>query len=398
MLERVKVLLQNRYFLFALWMGVALACSLALMLKGTYSNYITFYQSFWHSVSSSPLYIEYPDVQRDLFLYGIPFTALIAPFAFLPEPIGMVLWCLLNCGMLYYAMTELNLKRWQLAVVVLVSVNDVFTAVLSQQYSIGITAMIIFSYVLIEKEKDFWAALMIVLGTMTKLYGVVGLAFFFFSKHKVKLIAGVLVWSAVLFFLPMLYASPEYVVHSYKEWFDVLVYKNSQNQFHVNQNISLLGMLHRITGFAFSDLWILLPGMFLFAAPYLRVSQFRNESFRFLYLSSALMFMVLFSTGTETYGYLTAMIAAGIWYVHTPTRNTTPVLNLALLVFCILLTSLSTTDIFPKSLKMGYVRPYALKALPCTLIWLKIVWEQLTQDFSAQPTIPAHVQPKQLKD
>ena len=397
MLERVKELLQNRYFLAALWMGVALACSLALMFKGTYSNYITFYQSFWHSISSSPLYIEYP-IQRDLFLSGIPFTALIAPFAFLPEPLGMVLWCLTNCGMLYYAITKLNLKKWQLAVVVLVSVNDVFTAVLSQQYSIGITAMIIFSYILIEKEKDFWAALMIVLGTMTKLYGIVGLAFFLFSKHKMKFIVGVFVWSIVLFLLPMLYASPEYVVHSYKEWFEILVYKNSLNQFHINQNISLLGMLHRITGATFSDLWVILPGMLLFAAPYLRVSQFRNESFRFLYLSSALMFMVLFSTGTETYGYLTAMIAAGIWYVNTPTRNTTPILNLVLLIFCIILTSLSTTDIFPKSVKMEYVRPYALKALPCTLIWLKIVWEQLTQDFSSSLVISKNVQPKQLKE
>lgn len=397
MLERVKELLQNRYFLVALWMGVSLACSLALMFKGTYSNYITFYQSFWHSISSSPLYIEYP-IQRDLFLYGIPFTALIAPFAFLPEPLGMVLWCLTNCGMLYYAITKLNLKKWQLAVVVLVSVNDVFTAVLSQQYSIGITAMIIFSYILIEKEKDFWAALMIVLGTMTKLYGIVGLAFFLFSKHKMKFIVGVFVWSIVLFLLPMLYASPEYVIHSYKEWFEILVYKNSLNQFHINQNISLLGMLHRITGATFSDLWVILPGMLLFAAPYLRVSQFRNESFRFLYLSSALMFMVLFSTGTETYGYLTAMIAAGIWYVNTPTRNTTPILNLVLLIFCIILTSLSTTDIFPKSVKMEYVRPYALKALPCTLIWLKIVWEQLTQDFSSSLVISKNVQPKQLKE
>ena len=397
MLERVKELLQNRYFLVALWMGVALACSLALMFKGTYSNYITFYQSFWHSISSSPLYIEYP-IQRDLFLYGIPFTALIAPFAFLPEPLGMVLWCLTNCGMLYYAITKLNLKKWQLAVVVLVSVNDVFTAVLSQQYSIGITAMIIFSYILIEKEKDFWAALMIVLGTMTKLYGIVGLAFFLFSKHKMKFIVGVFVWSIVLFLLPMLYASPEYVIHSYKEWFDILVYKISLNQFHINQNISLLGMLHRITGATFSDLWVILPGMLLFAAPYLRVSQYKNESFRFLYLSSALMFMVLFSTGTETYGYLTAMIAAGIWYVNTPTRNTTPILNLVLLIFCIILTSLSTTDIFPKSVKMGYVRPYALKALPCTLIWLKIVWEQLTQDFSSSLVTPKNVQPKQLKE
>ena len=359
MLERLKGYVQNPVFLFILWMGVGLACSLSLMMKGTYSNYVIFSQSFWHAISSSPLYVEYLQEQKDFFLYGISFTALTSPFAVLPRPLGMILWCLVNCGFLYYAISKLDLKKWQFAVVILVSVNDVFTAVLSQQYSIGITAMIIFAYVLI-----------------------VGLAFFLFSKHKMKLAGGLVFWAVIVFLLPMLYASPEYVVHSYKEWLDVLVYKNGLNQFSINQNISLLGMLHRITGASFSDLWIIVPGMILFALPYLRIRQYGNESFRFLFLSSALLFMVLFSTGTETYGYLTAMIAVGIWYVKTPTKAATPILNLSLLIFCILLTSLSTTDLFPRFIRAEYVKPYALKALPCTLIWLKIVWEQLTQDFA----------------
>ena len=140
MLERLKGYVQNPVFLFILWMGVGLACSLSLMMKGTYSNYVIFSQSFWHAISSSPLYVEYLQEQKDFFLYGISFTALISPFAVLPRPLGMILWCLVNCGFLYYAISKLDLKKWQFAVVILVSVNDVFTAVLSQQYSIGITA------------------------------------------------------------------------------------------------------------------------------------------------------------------------------------------------------------------------------------------------------------------
>lgn len=77
--------------------------------------------------------------------------------------------------------------------------------------------MIIFVYVLIEKGKDFWTALMIVLGTMIKLYGIVGLTFFLLSKHRMKLIGELIFWAMIVFLLPILYASPEYVVHSYKE-------------------------------------------------------------------------------------------------------------------------------------------------------------------------------------
>ena len=83
MLERLKGYVQNPVFLFILWMGVGLACSLSLMMKGTYSNYVIFSQSFWHAISSSPLYVEYLQEQKDFFLYGISFTALISPFAVL---------------------------------------------------------------------------------------------------------------------------------------------------------------------------------------------------------------------------------------------------------------------------------------------------------------------------
>ncbi|MEG0519528.1 MAG: glycosyltransferase, partial [Bacteroidales bacterium] len=113
--------------------------------------------------------------------------------------------------------------------------------------------------------------------------------------------------------------------------------------------------------------------------------QYASEQFRLLFLSSTLLFTVLFSTSTESYGYITAMVAVCIWYITTPSKETTPHLNTALFVFCFILTSLSTTDIFPAFIRKAYVIPYALKALPCTLIWCKIIWEQLTIDFIARP-------------
>ena len=70
MLERLKGYVQNPVFLFILWMGVGLACSLSLMIKGTYSNYVIFSQSFWHAISSSPLYVEYLQEQKDFSFCG----------------------------------------------------------------------------------------------------------------------------------------------------------------------------------------------------------------------------------------------------------------------------------------------------------------------------------------
>ena len=43
-----------------------------------------------------------------------------------------------------------------------------------------------------------------------------------------------------------------------------------------------------------------------------------------------------------------------------------------------LLTSFSPSDLFPKFTRETYVKPYALKALPCVLIWFQISYELLT--------------------
>lgn len=380
---------QNPTFLFVAWMCTALVCCIFKLAQGRYNNYLIFSQSFWHTLTEAPLYVEYPNEYYDFYLYGIPFTALIAPFAVLPTGVGMIVWCLANSALLYYAIRKLEPEKWKFAVILWLSINDLYESVLYQQYNIGIAAMIILTFVCIEKKKEFWAALFIMVGLMTKVYGIVGLAFILFSKRRLQLLGGMLFWGVVLFFLPMLYASPSYVLAEYKEWLDILLFKNDANTFCYHTNISLLGMVRKITHMAtYSDLWLIVPGLLLFAAPFLRLNQYESRSFRLLYLSSVLLFMILFSTGTEGCGYIAAMVAVGIWFVNTPTRKKTPVLNITLLIFCIILTSLSASGIFPKYLRVNYVSPYALKALPCVLIWLKIVWEQLTQNFVTTVPVP----------
>jgi hypothetical protein len=46
------------------------------------------------------------------------------------------------------------------------------------------------------------------------------------------------------------------------------------------------------------------------------------------------------------------------------------------------LTSLSPSDLFPAFIRKELVQPYALKALPVALIWLKLCYEILTRDYA----------------
>ena len=60
--------------------------------------------------------------------------------------------------------------------------------------------------------------------------GVVGLAFFLFSKRKLYFLWGILFWGLVLFVVPMFYSSPQYVFDSYKEWVSILLVKDDVNE------------------------------------------------------------------------------------------------------------------------------------------------------------------------
>ena len=47
-----------------------------------------------------------------------------------------------------------------------------------------------------------------------------------------------------------------------------------------------------------------------------------------------------------------------------------------------MLTSLSPSDLFPAYLRREWVQPYALKALPVVLVWLKLCYEMLNKDYA----------------
>lgn len=146
------------------------------------------------------------------------------------------------------------------------------------------------------------------------------------------------------------------------------------------QNVSLLGLVRKISGStSYSDLWLIIPGIVLFCLPYLRIQQYKNKAFRHALLSSVLMFVVLFSTGSESSTYIIAFMGVAFWYVTAPWKRNK--WDIALMVFAFILTSMSPSDLFPAYLRRTFVHPYALKALPCVLIWLKLCYEMLTKDY-----------------
>ena len=384
--EKLKRVLTDPRALLWLWMIIALS-GMTRMGHGRENNFLIFRYVYWHVIGRLPLYEQYPQEYFDMNHYGPTFSLVIAPFAIPPVWLGLLLWLVALTLGLYVAIRHSLFTRWQQVFIFWFCAHELLNAVQMQQFNIAIATIIVASYYLIRRERDFWAACLIMIGTFVKLYGIVGLAFFFFSRHKGRLVASCAFWALVLFVAPMLISSPEYILTQYQEWFACLVGKNTENYFATYQNISLIGMVRKISGSsAYSDLWLMIPGLVAFLLPYLRVSQYKHEAFRQTLLASVLMFLILFSTGSENSTYIIAVVGVAIWYTTAPWKRGWP--DVVLMVYVFFFCTMAHSDLMPKFIREEWIKPYSLKALPVVLVWFRLCYEMYVRDYADTRPVP----------
>jgi len=350
------------------------------------NNYLIYKGVFQHTLQHQNLYLQYPNEYDDANHYGPLFSIIIAPFALLNNYLGCFLWCIINATSLFIAIKYLPITSYQKKVILLITAVEMMTSTHSVQFNPMLTSWILLSFILVEKELDIWATLFIVAGFYVKLYGIVGLAFFFFSKHKIKFIGWFIFWLAVFFCLPMIISSPAFIIQSYQDWYHSLVAKNVQNtdsSIAMNlQDLSVLGMVRRI--FKIDNLrnyLITLPAAVMLLLPHLRVSQFKHVYFRLSYLALLLISVVIFSTSAESPTFVIAVTGVAIWFVvqAVPTAKWVYLL----LIFTIVVTTFSVTDVFPHSVRVNFFIAYALKALPCFCVWLVLMYQLLFKKYGA---------------
>ncbi|MEO5648928.1 MAG: glycosyltransferase family 87 protein [Ginsengibacter sp.] len=342
-------------------------------------NYLIFENVFWNTVHQTNLYFVNPASNLGSYLYGPLFSIVIAPFAIFSINMGAFFWGLANAAFLFFAIRKLPVSYKNQNIILLFSAVEMMTSVQNMQINCLIAGLIIFAFIFVQKEKDFWATLFIAIGFLVKIYGIVGITFILFSRHKLKFTLSFGFWLIVLFCLPMLISSPSFILHSYSEWYYTLISKDTANTFSDMQNISVMGMVRHIFKMKNLNLFIALPAAVFYALPFLRTSQLKNLEFKLSYLALALIGVVIFSSSAESPTYIIAVTGVGIWYIVQDQKQWPVIL---LLITTFLLTSLSSTDFFSQFIKLNYVRPYALKALPCFIVWVVLVYQLLRKDFS----------------
>lgn len=378
----------------AIWFGATLLATLLEISRGAgeINNFLIYRGVYEHTIQQVNLYLTYPSEYSDSNHYGPLFSILIAPFTWLPLFLGCTLWCMANGWVLYYAIKKLNLSKTQFYTVLLISCIEQMTATHSVQFNAMLTGFMLLSYAYIKENKISAATLLIAAGFLIKLYSIVGLVLFLFTDKKISFVVSFMLWVIVLFALPMLISSPEFIIQSYVDWFHSLVEKNGTN-IDISiasgmQDISVGGMIRRVFNLHnLPNYYITIPAGLLVLLPLLRFKQFRSEKFTLTYYCMLLISVVIFSSSAESPTYIIAVTGIALWFAIQEELNKKQII---LLIFLFLFTILSPTDLFPKVIRDGFFVKYSMKALPCFIVWLTIIATLITKSYSLNQPVHVH--------
>ena len=136
----------------------------------------------------------------------------------------------------------------------------------------------------------------------------------------------------------------------------------------------VMQQLRLIFGGSWPNWPVQLAGTVLLMLPLARWRNWSDASFRLRFLCALLVYMVIFNHQSESPSFVIAVTGIAIWFVTTPRTwwHTT------VLVLTILVVSISSTDITPKSWQRDFFVHYRLKTIPCTIAWLTMLWELCT--------------------
>ncbi|HTF05705.1 MAG TPA: glycosyltransferase family 87 protein [Bacteroidia bacterium] len=343
--------------------------------EGSFNNYLIFERSFDHLISNVNLYVAYPEEHYDLYKYSPTFALFMAPFSLLPTWLGVTLWNLLNMILPVWAVSKLKIPQKQKTFILLIVFIELLSSVQNAQSNGIMLGLIIGAFACFENQKPVMALMLICFGFYIKLFAAAAALLLLFYPQKIKSILAGTFFVVLFAVLPLVVISWESLSTQYENW--LLLLGNDPAH---GLNFSFMTLLERTVGIHAGDIYFLAPGAVLLMLPLLRVKQYASFNFRFLYLCSVLIWVVIFNHKAESPTYCIAMGGIAIWYVmgeKNALRNT-------IMILAYLLVALSPTDIFPPYVRIHFLQPYALKALMPVVIWFII-----TKDLLFRKYLPA---------
>jgi hypothetical protein len=334
-------------------------------------NFEIFRTASRHLVSGQDLYAEYPAEHTDRFKYSPTFALLFQPFAWIPWPIALLGWNLLN-GLLLFVAVERVLPARRALLAQALLLLEVLRGMQNAQSNALVSALIVLAFVAMERGRVWRAALSVALGVCVKIFPLAALTFAIPRRRAMRIGFATAAIGAGLVALPLVLLSPAALAAQYQSWRAVESTDALQRWF------SVMELFHRITGVAVPNWPIQLVGTLALLAPLaIRRDRWDDARFRLLYLCSILLYVVLFNHQAERASYLIAFTGATIWFASGRVAGwRTWLYGTAALTI-----PLMSTLVPGAWLRTEAATTYRL-ALPCLAIWLVVQHELLRRAHS----------------
>lgn len=346
-------------------------------LLNQYNNYLMFARPFHNLLLNKSIYGLHPNLYEDNYKYSPTFAWMMAPFYYMPDWLGTILWNLLNtlvllAGVWLYLSDEKDPAKQRRAALLIILMEALITAQNLQSNNLIVGAMLLGLYHL-RNERVWQAAFFFVLCGFIKFYGMAAAGFFLFYPKKPQFLLAMVVWITLFAIAPLTLIPPDSLLAEYKEWFDVIVVSK------LGLQVSVMGIAQAFFGMEKTDAnyrVIESIGATLFLLPFLRFGLWKDRLFQRRMIAYFFLFIIVFNKMAESPTYVLAVTGVALWWVtlSEPTQ-----LDKILLALVIVFTSLSPTDIFPQVIQKQVFQPYNAKALACLLVWARVQYQIWTQ-------------------
>ena len=327
-------------------------------------NFEIFRTASHHLFSGQDLYAEYPEEHSDRFKYSPTFALLFAPLAWLAWPVALFLWSCLNALVLFSAV-ERALPGRAGILALGAMLLEVLRGMQNAQSNALVAGLIVLAFLAMERADAWRAAAAVMLGACVKIFPLAALTFAIPRRRVWRTGLWAVAIGAALVVLPLLVTSPGTLMSQYASWRGVESIDAQQRWFSVMQ------LVHRWTSTSWPNWPVQLAGTLVLMAPLaLRRDRWDEARFRFGYLCSVLMYVVLFNHQAERASYLIAFTGASLWYFGSErVRWQSWLFTTAFITIPVMST------LVPGSFFRGRNATLYRLAAPTLAIWLAVQWE-----------------------
>jgi len=335
-----------------------------------YNNFRIFKFSFYHLIHNQDIYQLFPDDHWDLYKYSPAFALCFGLLSWMPDIFGLFLWNLINSLCLFAGIRLLpDLSDEKKSLILLFCLLEMLLSIQNTQSNGLMAGLTVLAFAFAERRNYLLSTLCIVFSFYIKIYGALAFVMYLFYPGKLRLFGWSLFWMAFFALIPLVVVSGPQLLSLYNSWWHLLIDDRS-----ASTGVSVMGIMVSWFHLPGAKNWVTLAGIGLFLIPLIQVRRYKELSFRFLYLASMLIWMVIFNHKAESPTYIIVMSGIGIWYWSQQPASMT---DRVLLILSFLLITMSVSDLVPAPVRNGFIRPYGIKGVMAIAVWVWIVWQQL---------------------